>query len=130
MEEKEKKIESAGKKGSSHRLIQILGVLFALLFFTFCYSTYHLAKDLVSNQKDKKGFEDAYDWFLKSAEKDYGPSEVMTAYLLKTGIVKTDDPNGAWKWSQKALGEGDGLGAWLLAQICSERGFDKDIIYE
>lgn len=79
---------------------------------------------------DKKGFEDAYDWFLKSAEKDYGPSEVMTAYLLKTGIVKTDDPNGAWKWAQKALGEGDGLGAWLLAQICSERGFDKDIIYE
>ncbi|MCR4607861.1 MAG: sortase [Oscillospiraceae bacterium] len=58
MEEKEKKIESAGKKGSSHRLIQILGVLFALLFFTFCYSTYHLAKDLVSNQKDKKGFEE------------------------------------------------------------------------
>lgn len=81
-------------------------------------------------QGDKKGFEEAYDWFLKSAEKDYGPSEVMTAYLLKTGIVKTDDPNGAWKWAQRAYGEGDSLGAWLLAQICSERDFDKGTVYD
>ena len=58
MEEKEKKTGSGGKKGPSYRLIQILGVLFALLFFTFCYSTYHLAKDLISNQKDKKGFDE------------------------------------------------------------------------
>ena len=56
MEENEKKKKASGKKQNPYLVIQILGVVFALLFFTFCYSAFHLAKDLISNQKDKKGF--------------------------------------------------------------------------
>ena len=55
MEEKEKK-KNAGRKRNPYPMIYFLGILFTLLFVTFCYAGFHLAKDLISNQKDKKGF--------------------------------------------------------------------------
>ena len=58
MEEKEKEeIKPASrKKRKPYLVIQILGIVFTLLFVTFCYAAFHLAKDLIFNQKDKKGF--------------------------------------------------------------------------
>ncbi|MBR0353512.1 MAG: class B sortase [Oscillospiraceae bacterium] len=46
------------KRRKPYLVIQILGVLFALMFVTFCYATYHLAKDLISDRKDQQGFDE------------------------------------------------------------------------
>ena len=62
MEEKEtgKEIEAGERKKRKkpYLLLQILGVLFALMFITFCYAGYHLAKDLISDKKDQQGFDE------------------------------------------------------------------------
>ncbi|MBR0531059.1 MAG: SEL1-like repeat protein [Bacteroidales bacterium] len=82
----------------------------------------------------KKGGENneksAYYWFLRSAEKEYAPAEAMVTYLSRNGIGTSKDLYNAWQWGQKAAGAGDGLAAWVLAQVCSDRNFDQTVIFD
>ena len=77
-----------------------------------------IAKEGTDNEKS------AYYWFLQSAEKGYAPAEAMVAYHLRNGIGVDKDLTQAWQWGQKAFDEGDGLAAWILAQIVSDKGID------
>ena len=78
---------------------------------------------------DTRGLEEAYDWFLKSAKKDYIPSEAMVACLLKKGVAKQDNEY-MMMWVTKAISGGDGLAAWLMAQIAFEGNYDQENIRE
>ena len=59
MEEKETGKEIATgeqkKRKKPYLVLQILGVLFALMFVTFCYAAFHLAKEGGSSSERKEG---------------------------------------------------------------------------
>lgn len=96
MEENEKKKKASGKKQNPYLVIQILGVVFALLFFTFCYSAFHLAKDLISNQKDKKGFNELSAIVASSSENAASSAPAQTQQASEAAneepVVQTHDP--------------------------------------
>ena len=97
MEENEKK-KTAGSRRLSRLVILILSVLFALLFLVFCYSGYRLAKDLISNHNDKKGFDELSAIVAASTAENKTPSaapeqtEQDTETPPQTPVVETHDP--------------------------------------
>ena len=57
------------------RLTMILASILVVLFAVFCYAGYRLTKDLLSNHRDKKGFEELAAIVEQSAETTPPPSE-------------------------------------------------------
>jgi len=58
----------------------------------------------------------AVDYFRRSAQKGYGPAEVVLGYLYDTGQI-VRDPSQAADWYRKAADAGDPLAQWLLGQL-------------
>ncbi len=103
MEEKEKveRKSASRKKRKPYLVIQILGIVFSLLFVTFCYAAFHLTKDLISNQKDKKGFNELSAIVAASSVDNQAPATALqygeqteqdTEVQADTSAVAAHDP--------------------------------------
>jgi len=60
----------------------------------------------------------AVDYFRRSAQKNYGPAEVVLGYLYDTGLIVVRDPSQAADWYRKAADAGDPLSQWVLGRLC------------
>src|SRR5882762_5267537 len=59
----------------------------------------------------------ALDYFRRSAQKGYGPAQVVLGYFYDTGQIVAADPNQAADWYRKAAEQGDPLAQWLLGRL-------------
>ncbi len=59
----------------------------------------------------------AVDYFRRSAQKNYGPAQVVLGYLYDTGLIVVRDPSQAADWYRKAADAGDRLAQWLLGRL-------------
>ena len=59
----------------------------------------------------------AFRWFEKSAKKNYGPAQFMTAYCCLYGIGTEQNWKTAWKIADKAVSEGFRQAYWIKAQL-------------
>ena len=57
------------------------------------------------------------DYFRRSAQKNYGPAQVVLGYLYDTGLIVVRDPSQAADWYRKAADAGDRLAQWLLGRL-------------
>jgi TPR repeat protein len=59
----------------------------------------------------------AVDYFRRSAQKGYGPAQVVLGYLYDTGQIVVRDTSQATDWYRKAADAGDPLAQWLLGRL-------------
>jgi len=59
----------------------------------------------------------ALDYFRRSAQKGYGPAQVVLGYFYDTAQIVAGDPNQAADWYRKAAEQGDPLAQWLLGRL-------------
>ncbi len=59
----------------------------------------------------------AVDYFRRSAQKNYGPAQVVLGYLYDTGLIVVRDASQAADWYRKATDAGDPLAQWLLGRL-------------
>jgi hypothetical protein len=59
----------------------------------------------------------AVDYFRRSAQKSYGPAQVVLGYLYDTGQIVVRDTSQAADWYRKAADAGDPLAQWLLGRL-------------
>jgi uncharacterized protein len=59
----------------------------------------------------------AVDCFRRSAQRSYGPAQVVLGYLYDTGSIVVRDPSQAADWYRKAADAGDPLAQWLLGRL-------------
>ena len=59
----------------------------------------------------------AVDYFRRSAQKGYGPAQVVLGYLYDTGQIVVRDTSQAADWYRKAADAGDPLAQWLLGRL-------------
>jgi uncharacterized protein len=58
----------------------------------------------------------ALDYFRRSADRGYGPAEVVIGYFYETGTITTASPGQAVEWYRKAADQGDVLAQWMLGR--------------
>lgn len=83
-------------------------------------SMYERGLSLMKRGGGTKDVKEAFSWFQKSAESDFGPAQAMVAYYFKNGISVNQDRNKAWTWAVKGSEKNDGFAFWLLAQMAKE----------
>jgi TPR repeat protein len=59
----------------------------------------------------------AVDYFRRSAQKNYGPAQVVLGYLYDTELIVVRDSSQAADWYRKAADAGDPLAQWLLGRL-------------
>lgn len=59
----------------------------------------------------------AVDYFRRSAQKNYGPAQVVLGYLYDMGVIESRDPSQAADGYRKAADAGDPLAQWLLGRL-------------
>src|SRR6266550_8869609 len=59
----------------------------------------------------------AVDYFRRSAQKNYGPAQVVLGYLYDMGLIVVRDPSQAADWYRKAANAGDPLAQWALGRL-------------
>ena len=58
----------------------------------------------------------ALDYFRRSAELGYGPSEVVMGYFYETGMITASNHSQAIEWYRKAAEHGSVLAQWMLGR--------------
>jgi TPR repeat protein len=70
----------------------------------------------------------AVDYFRRSAQKGYGPAQVVLGYLYDTGQIVVRDSSQAADWYRKAANAGDPLAQWLLGRLyVTGTGLPRDL---
>jgi hypothetical protein len=69
----------------------------------------------------------AIDYFHRSADLSYAPSQTVMGYFYETGLKVTADPSAAAEWYKKAAKQDDKLGAWLLGRMYYSGAVPRDL---
>jgi TPR repeat protein len=60
---------------------------------------------------------EAVDYFRRSAELGFAPSQVVLGYFYDTGQLVVQEPGQALYWYKKAAEQDDVLGEWLTGEL-------------
>ena len=63
----------------------------------------------------------AVDYFRRSAQKNYGPAQVVLGYLYDTGLILVGDASQAADWYRETAGIGEMRGARQRSAVASHR---------
>ncbi len=77
---------------------------------------YERGMDAISGAGPSRNVRDAVEYFRRSAELGYAPSQVALGYLLDTGTIVTGSQTQAIDWYKKAANQGDVLAAWMIGR--------------
>jgi uncharacterized protein len=77
---------------------------------------YDRGMDAISGAGPSRNDLQALDYFRRSADRGYGPAEVVIGYFYETGTITTASPGQAVEWYRKAADQGDVLAQWMLGR--------------
>jgi uncharacterized protein len=77
---------------------------------------YERGMDAISGAGVSRNDLQAIDYFRKSADLGYGPSQVALGYFLETGQLTAGSQSQAVDWYKKAANQGDALAQYLLGR--------------
>ena len=100
-------------------LLAVVVVLISVA--TFAQSTspealYERGMDAISGAGPSRNDRDALEYFRRSAELGYGPSQVSLGYFLETGQLTAGSQSQAVDWYRKAANQDDPLAEYLLGR--------------
>jgi TPR repeat protein len=77
---------------------------------------YERGMDAISGAGPSRNDRDALEYFRRSADLGYGPSQVVLGYFYETGQLTAGSQSQAVDWYRKAANQGDVLAQWLLGR--------------
>jgi len=77
---------------------------------------YERGMDAISGAGPSRNDRDALEYFRRSADLGYGPSQVALGYFYETGQITAGSQSQAIDWYRKAANQGDVLAEWLLGR--------------
>ena len=100
-------------------LLSVFVVLISIA--TFAQSTspeglYERGMDAISGAGPSRNDRDALEYFRRSAELGFGPSQVALGYFFETGQLTAGSQSQAVDWYRKAANQGDVLAEYMLGR--------------
>lgn len=94
----------------------VLAAALAFAQSTSPEALYERGMDAISGAGPSRNDRDALEYFRRSAELGYGPSQVVLGYFYETGQLTAGSQSQAVDWYRKAANQGDALAQWLLGR--------------
>jgi uncharacterized protein len=100
-------------------ILSVVAVLISTIAFSQSISPetlYERGMDAISGAGPSRNDRDAIEYFRRSADLGYGPSQVALGYLYETGTITAGSQSQAVDWYRKAANQGDVLAQWMLGR--------------
>jgi TPR repeat protein len=94
----------------------LIATCFSVAQSTSPEALYERGMDAISGSGYSRNDLQAFDYFKKSAELGYGPSQVAVGYFYETGTLTAGSQPQAVDWYKKAAVQGDPLAGWMLGR--------------